>query len=69
MGKINTKKSADPNSNRSKRRKKRGYTASRPMRRAERRQSSAMKGYNESVRNSSDSGKSQTKPGSINHHC
>lgn len=67
MPKRNTSKSKDPNSNRSKKRKKRGFTMSRPNRRAERRLAEATNGYKEACRGSTTSGIEFKKPGAMKH--
>ena len=56
---------ADPNSKRSKRRKKRNFTMSRPNRRADERKRSAERGYQLAVASTKGSGAAGfTKPGS-----
>ena len=60
MAKLNTAKNPDPQSKRSKKRKSRAFTKSRPERRAERRHLIALGAYNATD-------PSSRKPGAVNH--
>lgn len=65
MGKLSTRKDADPNSGRTKRRAKRAFKGSRPNRRADKRHAQAMSAHDTNVRmDKKDGGKGFTAPGS-----
>lgn len=60
-------KNKDPNSNRSQKRAKRNFTASRPERRAERRLVYATASYEDACRVDKNGSKPYTLPGAIKH--
>lgn len=65
--KYNTKKQADPNSRRSKKRNNRTFKGSRPNRRAEKRLAIAKNGYRDAIKAAHGDSSGYTEPGALKH--